>query len=371
MPIEGRGPAIVMLLAAVAVTLLVCAYGRAIGEFLGVIAYPDRLRRLHNNATPQVGGMAVLLGLVTWLTSIYLFNGTDDPGLVRAILLCGLGVGAVGFADDQSEISPVARVLLLLVFLAVAFVVNPEFITTTLKWSSFEPATVPVWAYIVLVGAATVGVANAVNMADGQNGVVGSMFAIWSACLMVVTTGLSREIAAVLCVLSLVFLALNLRGKVFLGDCGSYGITFILGLLVVLAHARKELPLETVVVWFFIPVMDCLRLLIGRPLRGESPFSGDRDHFHHRLQDKIGHTKAILSYIGAVASTSVIATLEPRFALACLCVLSAYYFSFAWLTDANIPPASNEQVDPAKAATNVVALKSDRTPDIRRQGTVN
>jgi UDP-GlcNAc:undecaprenyl-phosphate GlcNAc-1-phosphate transferase len=348
-----------LLLTAVAIALLVCFNANAIGGRLGVLAHPDQHRKRHKHPTPQVGGMAILLGLITWLAIRYYLDGPAEQPLRLAMLLCAAGVGLVGFEDDQHETSPGSRILLLLVFMGMAFAIDPQFITHTLNWGSFNPTPIPLWAYLGLMGVTVVGLVNAVNMADGQNGVVGSMLVVWSGCLMIITSGMSEEIAGVLFLMSLVFLGFNLRGKIFLGDCGSYGVTFALGLLVTLAHARGEVSLETIIVWFFIPVADCLRLVISRPLRGRSPFDGDRDHFHHRLEDKLGKHQGLATYAAAVGVSSLVATLDPRFALVCLCGLSAFYFSFAWLTDA-IPIAASQpesgQDGAVAAAGNVVTI---------------
>ena len=133
---------------------------------------------------------------------------------------------------------------------------------------------------------------------------------------------------------SLIFLAFNLGGRLFLGDCGAYGVTFVFAMLAIGAHAQGHVSIETIVVWFFIPVIDCLRLLISRPLRGRSPFDGDCDHFHHRLEDKLGKQFGLLAYAGMVGFSSLAATLYPTFALQCLVILSAFYFSFAWQSGA-------------------------------------
>jgi UDP-GlcNAc:undecaprenyl-phosphate GlcNAc-1-phosphate transferase len=316
--------------------------------------------------------MAILLGLIAWLTIRYLLGENVEQPLLPAILLCAAGVGLVGFEDDQHGTSPLSRILLLLVFMGVAFAIDPQFISKTLNWGSFNPTPIPLWGYLILMGAAVVGLVNSVNMADGQNGVAGSMFVVWSGCLTFVTSGMSGAIAGVLFCTSLVFLAFNLRGRLFLGDCGSYGVTFALGLLVTLAHARGEISLETVIVWFFIPVADCLRLLISRPMRGISPFAGDRDHFHHRLEDKMGKHQGLATYAAAVAVSSLVATLDPRFALVCLCALCAFYFSFAFLTESNIiavPQAEPEQDESLAASGNVVSLSSDRVGERKRGGT--
>jgi UDP-GlcNAc:undecaprenyl-phosphate GlcNAc-1-phosphate transferase len=349
---------------ALTVAVVICVCARPIAEQFNVFAHPDALRRRHSLATPQVGGIAILLALTIWLSATLFTNQPTDKPLFYAVLLCGMGVGLVGFADDQSHTSPTARVLSLLVFVAVALVVEPELVIRTVNWGSFTPTAIPAWMCVGLVSIAAVGLVNAVNMADGQNGIVGSMYVVWALCLLCVSSGPSAAIALLLLSSSLVFLAFNLNGKLFLGDCGSYGVTFVIGLLTLLAHARGQVSFEAIIVWFFIPIMDCLRLLTTRPLRGHSPFVGDRDHFHHRLEDKMGKSLGLASYAAAVAISSLLATLEPKFTLVCLAGLSAFYFSFAWLTDSAVSLATNVQ-PVAEPVTSNESAKVISMPDGR------
>jgi UDP-GlcNAc:undecaprenyl-phosphate/decaprenyl-phosphate GlcNAc-1-phosphate transferase len=350
---------LVVLGAAAATTLGICLNARAIATRLGIMAEPDDYRKLHVRSTPQVGGLAILCGLVVWLAAMLLTHDAADRNLLYAIGISAVGVGVVGFADDQRGLTPGARILLLLVFVGAAFVLDRDLVSFKLNWGSFEPTSIPLWAYVPLMALTAGGVVNAVNMADGQDGVAGGMFVAWSGCLTLVSSGTSQAIAGVIFLLSLIFLLFNLRGKLFLGDCGSYGVTFVLGLLVTLAHARGQVSLETVVIWFFIPVADCLRLLISRPMRGRSPFLADRDHFHHRLEDKMGKRQGLVCYLAAVSLSSLVAALEPRFALVCLSILSAFYFSFAQLTDANIPATAEPEVK-TPSGDNVIELKADK-----------
>lgn len=325
------GVALTLLAVSFAVTL--CANARALGERLNVIAVPDGRRRLHASATPQVGGIAIILPVCGWLGLTLLSSGGAHSHFLRMLLICMFGVGLVGFADDQRDTSPESRMASLIVFLAVAFALYPSLTASHLNWGSFASTPISPWLYYTLMAVTAVGLVNAVNMADGQNGIVGAMFVIWTGCLLLITSGVAANVALVVMLCSLVFLGFNLAGRLFLGDSGTYGVTFTLGVLVALAHARGELSLETAIVWFFIPVADCLRLLISRPIRGVSPFQGDRDHFHHRLEDRFGKHVGLMIYTGTVGATSLIAALMPRFALVCLAVLTAIYFSFAWLTD--------------------------------------
>jgi UDP-GlcNAc:undecaprenyl-phosphate GlcNAc-1-phosphate transferase len=189
----------------------------------------------------------------------------------------------------------------------------------------------PAAALALLFCVSMAGFVNAVNMADGQNGIVAGMYAIWAFCLVLTGSGEISSVALLLLAAAVIVLAFNMAGRLFLGDCGAYGVSFVFGLLAIAAHAKGFVSVETIVVWFFIPVMDCLRLTLMRPLRGVSPVDAGRDHFHHRLQDKLGGELGLLTYVGIVAAASLVASLDPRFDLVCIIALSAIYFSFAWV----------------------------------------
>jgi UDP-GlcNAc:undecaprenyl-phosphate GlcNAc-1-phosphate transferase len=329
------------MLASFALALIVCLYAQPIGRALKVMDAPDEHRKHHRRPTPLVGGIAIMLPLAVWCCASFLFFPSAARGFEEALLLCGLGVAVVGFADDQSGTLPLGRTLSVFVFLMIAFVMEPGLISPALDWGSFQPTDVSPWIYCTLMAVSVIGLVNAINMADGQNGVVASMFVIWSLCLTLVTKG-TLDAAVILLGLSFIALLFNLRGKLFLGDCGSYGVTFVLSLLSMWVYAKGFVTVQTLIVWFFIPVADCLRLIISRPLRGRSPFAGDRDHFHHRILAKLGERFSLITYIGMVALTSLVSTLMPHLSLVCLVVLTAFYFSYAWLTDPPELQASEE-----------------------------
>jgi UDP-GlcNAc:undecaprenyl-phosphate GlcNAc-1-phosphate transferase len=353
-----------MLIVSVLVSVIVCLNARPIGMWLGVMANPDGIRRRHGTPTPQVGGIAIVLALCTWLAGMLWSGAPLERSLLESLFFSAFGVGLVGMADDQRESTPLSRMLSLIVFLGIAFALEPAFISNTLRWNSFAPTHISLVPYCLLMIVTSVGLVNAVNMADGQNGIVGSMFVVWSGCLALVSTGTSQAAAIVLFLASLVFLIFNLRGKLFLGDSGTYGVTFAIGLLTALAHARGEVSLETVIVWYYVPVVDCLRLIITRSMRKSSPFEGDRDHIHHRLEDEMGRIKGYMTYAGAVASTSLLSTLEPKFALVSLALVTAFYISYARLTEKRASAiSSGDRPKPS----NVIAMAPDAAVERRRQ----
>lgn len=300
---------------------------------LGVLDIPNSARKRHALPTPLIGGIAIMVPFVFWAGAMQIAGEEGGSRLLLAILLCSAGASLVGFADDQSPTSPTSRFLSLLLLTITALIIDPSLLPKNIEWGSFAATPLePVLAYI-LTAVAMTGFVNAVNMSDGQNGLVLGQYVIWSICLMLLGHQQGRDIAQFLLETSVVVLLFNLRGKVFLGDAGTYGVTFIFGLMAIYAHNNWGVRAETVMVWFFIPVMDCLRLIIARMLKGHAPFSPDRNHFHHHLEDKLGKTQGLCIYLGAVGGTSLVSSMVPHLSLVCMVILTAFYFSFAWLAE--------------------------------------
>jgi UDP-GlcNAc:undecaprenyl-phosphate GlcNAc-1-phosphate transferase len=346
-----------ILFGALIASLLILSNARAIGEKLGVMDHPDTFRKRHASVTPLVGGLAIMVPVILWAAVSLIWSPPADIRLLEAVLLCGAGATLVGYADDQSSTSPSSRLLSLFLLTAIALVIDPNLIPAQFNWGSFEPTRIPEWFAFVFVAVGMAGYVNAVNMADGQNGIVTGMFVIWAGCLLLVTGGATADVAEVLIATVFATFLFNMAGKVFLGDSGSYGIAFVFGILAINAHNHWGVSAETIVVWFFIPVMDCIRLMVARALQGQAPSDADHDHFHHRLQYRIGKTAGLCTYLGVVGVSSVVSSLVPHMALVCMVVLAAFYFSFAWLTESDAEASKDNE---SGELADALADRSDR-----------
>lgn len=330
------------MLAALLVALAILHQGWRIGELLGVVDHPDNGRKNHARATPLVGGIAIMVPLLVWAIAAFFWPALVTHGTVRvAIILCGGAAALIGLLDDRSSISPALRLALLMALTVAALLVSPKLLPAQFHWGDLADTRVTPLLSYVLVAIGMAGYVNSVNMADGQDGGVAGMFAIWSCCILLSGGGSADDLATVIFVTSLAVLAYNLPGKVFLGGAGAYGVTFVFGLLILDVHNSRTVTAETIIVWFFLPIVDCLRLLVTRPLHGHSPFEGDRNHLHHRLNDKFGKTAGLAIYLGLVGSTSLLAALAPRSAPLCLIGLACVYLGLMLATeDANRTVAS-------------------------------
>jgi UDP-GlcNAc:undecaprenyl-phosphate GlcNAc-1-phosphate transferase len=318
-----NGIEIAELAAALGLALILLVEAAPLANLLGVVDRPDNVRKKHLKETPLIGGIAIIVPLLFW-SALHL-TAPSDALLTLAVMTCGGGAALIGFLDDRSSMSPVARLFAMIALTLAALALDPDLVPAAFHWGHLEPSPVAPWAAFFLVAVGMTGYVNAVNMADGQDGCVAGMFVIWSSCIVLVGGHATAGLALVLLITSLAVLAFNLRGQVFLGGAGAYGVTFVFGLLILRLHNYWGVSAETVIVWFFVPIVDCLRLLVSRPLHGHSPFRADRNHFHHRLGERFGTHLGLAIYLSLVASTSFVAALKPDLAPACLGVLAVVY----------------------------------------------
>ncbi|MGH9591798.1 MAG: MraY family glycosyltransferase, partial [Bryobacteraceae bacterium] len=85
------------------------------------------------------------------------------------------------------------------------------------------------------------------------------------------------------------FLRYNFNpATIFLVDCGSLSIGFLLGCYGVLwsEKAVTLLGMTAPLLALSVPLLDTLLAIVRRLLRGQPVFTGDRGHIHHRLLDR-------------------------------------------------------------------------------------
>lgn len=336
------------------VTLVICLYAGPLSQRLRVVDYPDGGRKGHASPTPLIGGIAIMVPLALWCLTILLAEPEIATRLHLAILLCGLGVAVMGFMDDQAPVSPRSRFIMLVIFAIMIFLLDPELVGDHLSWTGGDASPMPLWAFCMLIVVGQVGLVSAINMADGMNGLVLTLYLVWFLALALISSGAVQATALLVCAMLIVTLLFNARGRLFLGDCGTFAITFVLGALVVAAHNSGWLTFDQMLIWFLIPIVDCLRLIWARLARGRSPFLGDKNHFHHRLIQRFGQRWAFVLYTGAVTAAVAAVTLWPSSNVITLAVLMTFYVGFL------LPRPAAAVVEDGKRQRNVVRLR-DRT----------
>ena len=270
---------------AAVLTFAVCLAADRIGGMLGVVDAPDGFCKVHETDTPPVGGFAAVVPFI--LATIFLSVTSGFAPLF--LTLAGVVAASLilGYVDDHRHIRPLWRLLLSASLCVTALYIVPALGVEFFVFSFLgAPIFLHGWAVPFTV-LCLVGLQNAVNMADGKNGLVLGLSLVWVFCLMAYAPSHLTTILIVFAIGLAVALPFNLRGRLFLGDSGAYALSIAIGFLTMYVYGIRfaSLPSDVVVLWFLIPIVDCLRLMVTRVSAGRSPFSCDRNHFHHILHD--------------------------------------------------------------------------------------
>lgn len=321
-------------------TVLVGLFASPLARLLGVMDIPGG-RKKHNKETPLVGGIAVcfaILPILPFFFDSFLVGATIS---VTTFLLLMLGV-----RDDHEHLRPTFRLAYSFIVMTLAIWLVPELSLETLQLSFLSGVMDLGSMSIAFTLICLVGLQNAINMADGKNGLVLGLSIIWALSM---AAHAPVDIANILWVAILamaIVMAFNLKGRLFLGDGGTYALSVLWGMLAIYLHqvVPQAIPGDLVVLWFVIPVLDCIRLIVSRVINGQSPFQGDRNHLHHLIFEVVSSWKyGLMLYLFVVALPIVIASYFPAYtALLTLGMVGVYmllYVSFNNLASIKKSPA--------------------------------
>jgi UDP-GlcNAc:undecaprenyl-phosphate GlcNAc-1-phosphate transferase len=287
---------IVLLFAGVLMAILLCFNAQRICISLDLMDIPAG-RKKHAAPTPLMGGVVLLGAFVpVALICIVAFASERWLGSLLIWVGCVSVMALVGLGDDRHSLSPRLRLLISFAVFAAAAAVDPTFNVRVLDFN-IPPLTLGLgtwWLAIIFTVICCVGLLNAINMADGKNGLVLGLSLGWVAILATRAVGPLLPFIGLFSAILMVLFVFNMRGKLFLGDGGAYAIATAIGLLAIMIYntpgieTLRAVSADELVVLLLVPVADSFRLSYKRLRQGRSPMSADRDHLHHHLQDRFG-----------------------------------------------------------------------------------
>lgn len=259
-------------------------------------------RKQHASPTPVIGGLAIALAAFgLWLTGLV---GERPP---IGLMCAGVLLLASGVLDDIFDLRWPLR--LIIQAAAALFLMIIDGTHVDLKVMAPDWA----WASGPLTIIAMIGVINALNMADGIDGLVGTLVSCSLAMLLAAASysGAAALLAPLLLVLgaTLGFLTQNARfpwqprARVFLGNSGSEFLGLVMVWAIFKLTQDPRHPVTAILGPFFLalPVIDCLVLAQRRMNAGRSPFKADRCHMHHLLQAAGLSVTATVAVMGGVS----------------------------------------------------------------------
>jgi UDP-GlcNAc:undecaprenyl-phosphate GlcNAc-1-phosphate transferase len=286
---------------------------------VGWLAVPDE-RRVHQEPTPDVGGIAMMAGILAAFAVAAsmdrftpLFRGNSEPfGLLLAAGIMFL----VGLADDIRPLSPPAKVtgtvvagIVLVAFGVTMFYFRVPFLETFVLSRDWTPLVTVLWL---------LGITSAVNLIDGLDGLAAGIVAIASCAFFVYSQHLSslqllKEpnvgplVAIVTFGVCIGFLPYNFNpARIFMGDGGALLIGSMMAVATSVVGGRADpatqqysgqtwgqtyfffAPLFIPLFILGVPILDTLFAVVRRATRRQGVTTADKGHLHHRLMT-LGH----------------------------------------------------------------------------------
>jgi len=304
--------ALSMLLIASGVTSFVTtAIVKKAAEAIGLVDRPDE-RKLHPEATPRVGGLAIIFGFGFPL--LLLAANSHAAGLVAknitylfAVLASGSLVVGLGVYDDLVGADAPKKFIVQTAAAIIVVSYGFHFSFISIAGRTIELGFFGVLATIVWI----VGVINAFNFIDGIDSLatiiaitIAAAFAVigfirYDAFSLVIMTALSGSLLG--------FWPWNKPpAKIFMGDTGSLFIGLVLATCSIAKPSKSPtaLIIGGPMLALGLPVIDTLIVMKQRfggkheslGSRFTTMFNADRRHIHHILEARFGSTaKAIVS----------------------------------------------------------------------------
>lgn len=249
----------------------------------------EGIQKMHAHPTPRIGGLAIVAGVF----AAYVFAKPERQTILGSLLLAGLPAFAFGLAEDiTKKVSVMARLLATMASGVLGWWltgislrgIDLPFVDHLLLWTPLS---------IAFTAFAVGGVANAVNIVDGFNGLA-SGFVLIAFIGLAIIAGASGDMDLALACLAIAgamigFWVVNWPlGKIFLGDGGSYFGGFALAWACVLLIERNPgITAFAALLVCIHPVTEVLFSIYRRRIRGIHPGHPDRLHLHSLLMRRV------------------------------------------------------------------------------------
>ena len=271
------------------------------------------VQKFHRHAVPRIGGLGIFLALAgagAWLA-------WDRPAVGQTfllLLLASLPAFLGGLVEDLTKrVGVLARLFLTMSAALLGFwLLNAALMRVGVPFvdEMLQHAAIA----LLFTAVAVAGIANAINIIDGFNGLASMVAVMILAALGYVAYVLGDHLLWNVCIATvgavLGFFVWNYpRGLIFLGDGGAYLLGFLIGEVSVLLVARHP----EVSPWFpfllvIYPVFETLFSIYRRKVvRGASPGLPDALHLHQLVFKRLvrwatGESPAALARRNAATS---------------------------------------------------------------------
>ena len=266
-------------------------------------------KRLSSLKVPTYGGISMSLA---FLVSTRLLGKVDSE--IMQIAFYAVLITIIGLLDDRYNLNWKIKLVLQLVAISTPIYLlniylNIEQLIGINMNNILNLFTTVIWILLIV---------NSLNFLDNMDGLAATtatMIAISLGILSYITNQYKlTDISIVLVASMLGFLYFNFpKAKLYMGDSGSLFLGYCLGFISILFSWNNNIEsswifqIQPVILFFTIPLLDLMTVMISRIKDGKSPMTGGTDHISHRLLKK-GYTSSQVLIIFGFFSLIILIT---------------------------------------------------------------
>ncbi len=272
--------------------ILIILFFKKLSNSLNIFDIPDDKRKLHQGKVASIGGFIFFLNLILFFIFILLDNDFLSDYKLKFLngkkqhfvffILSSL-IFLIGVIDDKINLSALKKAVLFFVIIIFGIIDENIYVNfIILEFFENKILTNQLAFFISIISIFYF--INAINMFDGIN--VQTPLYLFLIFMFLILKG--ENIVVFLVIPSIFFLFLNLKGKCFLGNSGSYFLGFIIAIILIKINQANpyKLSSEEILIMLSLPCFELFRLFSERIIKQQSPFSGDLNHIHHLLNKR-------------------------------------------------------------------------------------
>ena len=289
--IENFNSIIILLISIFVFFLIFNRYNYSISQYLKLVDHPNSSLKAHEKPTPITGGIFLYVCLII---IIFFQKSHNNEAILYLNYLDFFFVSCLfyfGILDDKFNLGPNIKLLVLALTIFLLLLFNNFLLINKIEITSINLSFNVMSINYFITALSILLFINASNMFDGLDGQSGFYFLI-----LFLFLGLTTKFNLILfgLIFSIVlFLILNLKKKIFLGDSGIFLLSSIFSIMVISNYQTGKLISEEIFLLMMIPGIDMFRLFVERIARKKNPFKGDRNHLHHILLNSFSEKKVL------------------------------------------------------------------------------
>lgn len=254
---------------------------------LNIYDLPNEDRKIHKKKTSSFGGILLFSSLLIYFIFFVIFKEIYINKLVICFAILTTAYFIIGLLDDALKLGAYYKLSVLFILTYGVLFLEPDFTIKKLyfNFGDYELSTshldifFSTFCILLLV--------NALNLADGINGLATKISIIWIVYFQILLFNIHSSMGISLFLILLIVFFDIYKGKYFLGNSGVMLLSIIISLLFIYNYnitiLTKKIFVEEIFILFMVPGIDMFRLFLQRIKNKRDPFSADQNHLHHYL----------------------------------------------------------------------------------------